>query len=139
MDDTIRNNIAFGVDEENIDEHRLWKAVEKAQLKDFIEGLDEGIETEIGEAGIRLSGGQRQRIGIARALYHDPEVLVLDEATSALDNDTEEAVMEAINELAGSKTFIIIAHRLTTIRKCNQIFEVKNANVEKVGNETVFS
>lgn len=139
MDDTIRNNIAFGVDEENIDEHRLWKAVEKAQLKDFIEDLDEGIETEIGEAGIRLSGGQRQRIGIARALYHDPEVLVLDEATSALDNDTEEAVMEAINELAGSKTFIIIAHRLTTIRKCNQIFEVKNANVEKVGNETVFS
>ena len=139
MDDTIRNNIAFGVEEEDIDEDRLWKAVEKAQLKDFIESLDEGIETEIGEAGIRLSGGQRQRIGIARALYYDPEVLVLDEATSALDNDTEEAVMEAINELAGSKTLIIIAHRLTTIRKCNQIFEVKNANVEKVGNETIFS
>ena len=127
MDDTIRNNIAFGVEEEDIDEDRLWKAVEKAQLKDFIESLDEGIETEIGEAGI------------ARALYYDPEVLVLDEATSALDNDTEEAVMEAINELAGSKTLIIIAHRLTTIRKCNQIFEVKNANVEKVGNETIFS
>lgn len=139
MDDTIRNNIAFGIKEDQIDEKRLWKAVEKAQLKEFIEGLEHGIETEIGEAGIRLSGGQRQRIGIARALYYDPEVLVLDEATSALDNDTEEAVMEAINELTGSKTLIIIAHRLTTIRKCNQIYEVKNANVEKVRNEIVFS
>lgn len=129
MDDTIRNNIAFGIQEDQIDEDALWKAVEKAQLKDFILSLEKGLDTEIGEGGVRLSGGQRQRIGIARALYNDPEVLVLDEATSALDNDTESAVMEAIDSLSGTKTMIIIAHRLSTIRNCDVVYEVKERQI----------
>ena len=131
MDDTIRRNIAFGIPEEQIDEKKLWRAVEEAQLKDFIGTLEHGLETEIGESGVRLSGGQRQRIGIARALYHDPDVLVLDEATSALDTDTETAVMKAINSLAGNKTLIIIAHRLTTIRNCDVVYEVKDKGLTR--------
>ena len=132
MDDTIRNNIAYGISEEDIDEDKIWKAVEQAQLKEFIQSLDKGLDTEIGEGGVRLSGGQRQRIGIARALYHDPEVLVLDEATSALDNETERAVMEAIDSLSGKKTLIIIAHRLTTIKNCDVVYEVKDEGIRKV-------
>ena len=137
MDDTIRNNIAFGIHEDQVDEAKIWAALEKAQLKEFVQGLEKGLETEIGEGGVRLSGGQRQRIGIARALYNDPEVLVLDEATSALDNETESAVMEAIDRLAGSKTLIIIAHRLTTIQNCDVVYEVKDKKIKKVtlGNE----
>ena len=132
MDDTIRNNIAYGISEEDIDEDKIWKALEQAQLKEFIQSLDKGLDTEIGEGGVRLSGGQRQRIGIARALYHDPEVLVLDEATSALDNETESAVMEAIDSLSGKKTLIIIAHRLTTIKNCDVVYEVKDEGIRKV-------
>ena len=131
MDDTIRNNIVYGA-EQGCDNGKLNQAIEKAQLKEFIESLPEGIETSIGEQGIRLSGGQRQRIGIARALYNNPEVLVLDEATSALDTETETAVMEAIESLAGSKTLIIIAHRLTTIKNCDVVYEVKNKTAKKV-------
>lgn len=131
MDDTIRNNIIYGADTD-LDDERLLKAVEEAQLKDFIETLSEGLDTEIGERGIRLSGGQRQRIGIARALYSNPQVLVLDEATSALDNDTEKAVMEAIESLAGTKTLIIIAHRLSTVENCDMKYEVKDGNVIRV-------
>ena len=130
MDDTIKNNILYG--QETLDEERLWKAVEEAQLKEFILSLENGIDTVIGENGVCLSGGQRQRIGIARALYTNPEVLVLDEATSALDNETEEAVMEAINHLSGSKTLIIIAHRLSTTEKCDVIYEVKDKCVTRV-------
>lgn len=130
MDDTIRNNIIYGA--EAADEERLMKAVEEAQLKEFIESLSEGLDTEVGERGIRLSGGQRQRIGIARALYSNPEVLVLDEATSALDNKTEKAVMDAIDSLSGSKTLIIIAHRLTTVENCDIKYEVKNGGVNPV-------
>lgn len=130
MDDTIRNNILFGQEME--DEKKLWKAVEEAQLKDFIETLENGIDTIIGEDGICLSGGQRQRIGIARALYTNPSVLVLDEATSALDNETEAAVMDAINSLAGTKTLIIIAHRLSTTEQCDVIFEVKEKGVVRL-------
>ncbi len=129
MDDTIKNNILFGKDCE--DEDRLWKVIEEAQLKEFILSLEYGIDTIIGENGICLSGGQRQRIGIARALYTNPNVLVLDEATSALDNETEAAVMEAINHFAGNKTLLIIAHRLSTIEKCDVIFEVKDKKVVK--------
>lgn len=131
MDDTIKNNIVYGAETE-IDETRLNNAIEKAQLKDFIATLSEGIETSIGERGIRLSGGQRQRIGIARALYKDPQVLVLDEATSALDNDTETAVMEAIDSLSGTKTLIIIAHRLSTVENCDLKYMVKDGDVALV-------
>lgn len=132
LDDTIKNNIIYGACGEDIHDTKLWKAIEKAQLKEFIEGLDDGVDTQVGERGIRLSGGQRQRIGIARALYNDPDVLVLDEATSALDNDTEAAVMEAIETFTGSKTLIIIAHRLTTIKNCEVVYEVKDGKVKQV-------
>ena len=135
MDDSIKNNIAYGIPEEEIDAKRLWKALEDAQIKEFIESFPEGINTEVGERGVRLSGGQRQRIGIARALYNNPEVLILDEATSALDNETEAAVMDAINHLAGSKTLIIIAHRLSTIENCDIIYEGKNGRVKDVTKE----
>lgn len=131
MDDTIRNNIIYGA-ETDVDDERLMRAVEEAQLKEFIESLSEGLETEVGERGVRLSGGQRQRIGIARALYSNPQVLVLDEATSALDNDTEKAVMEAIDSLAGTKTLIIIAHRLSTVENCDIKYEVRDGKVHRV-------
>lgn len=126
LDDTIRRNVAFGVPEDKIDEDRLWEVLKEAQLDAFIKTLPDGLETTIGERGIRLSGGQRQRIGIARALYNNPEVLILDEATSALDNDTEAAIMESINRLQGKKTLVIIAHRLQTIEKCDIIYRVEN-------------
>ena len=131
MDDTIRNNIAYGIDENEIDDKRIEKVLEEAQLKEFIDTLPDGINTIIGEAGVRLSGGQRQRIGIARALYGDPEILVLDEATSALDTETETAVMEAIDNLNGRKTLLIIAHRLSTIENCDIVYEIKDNKVIK--------
>jgi len=130
-DDTIKRNIAYGINDEDIDDNRVWEVIEEAQLKEFIGSLPDGIDTEIGERGVRLSGGQRQRIGIARALYNDPEILVLDEATSALDTETESAVMEAIDSLSGRKTLIIIAHRLTTIENCDIIYEIKDGKVER--------
>lgn len=130
-DDSIRNNVAFGIEEENIDEQAVIAALKQAQLYDFVDTLPEGLDTCVGDRGIRLSGGQRQRIGIARALYHKPEILVLDEATSALDNDTEAAVMEAIDSLKGQKTIIIIAHRLTTIKNADTVYEVKDGKVEQ--------
>ena len=126
IDESIRDNIAFGIDADKIDEKRIWEVLEEAQLKEFVEELPEGLDTTIGDRGVRLSGGQRQRIGIARALYNDPEILVFDEATSALDNDTEAAVMEAVNSFHGRKTMIIIAHRLNTIEKCDMIYKVEN-------------
>lgn len=125
-DDTIRNNIAFGLPEKEIAEDMIWKALEQAQLKTFVEKLPDGLDTIVGERGIKFSGGQRQRVAIARALYYNPEILVLDEATSALDTDTETAVMEAIDALQGHKTLIIVAHRLTTIRNCNKVYEIKD-------------
>ena len=133
LDDTIRSNVAFGVPTDKIDENRVWEVLKEAQLDEFVRTLPEGLDTGIGERGIRLSGGQRQRIGIARALYHDPEVLVLDEATSALDNDTEKAIMNSINMLHGKKTLIIIAHRLQTIEKCDIVYRVEDgkAVIEK--------
>ena len=130
LDDTIRRNIAFGIPDEEIDEQRVWEVLEEAQLEEFVRSLPEGLETGIGERGIRLSGGQRQRIGIARALYHDPEILILDEATSALDNDTEKAIMDSINRFQGRKTLIIIAHRLQTIEKCDLVYRVENGQAK---------
>ncbi len=129
VDESIRENIAFGIDADKIDEDRIWEVMEEAQLADFVKSLPEGLDTKIGDRGVRLSGGQRQRIGIARALYHNPEILVFDEATSALDNETEAAVMEAINSFHGKKTMIIIAHRLNTIENCDIIYEVKDEKI----------
>lgn len=131
LDDDIRRNVAFGIPEEEIDEEKLWYALQEAQLDEFVKTLPEGVHTGIGERGIRLSGGQRQRIGIARALYNDPEVLILDEATSALDNDTEAAIMESINRFQGRKTLVIIAHRLQTIEKCDMVYRVEDGRIRR--------
>lgn len=125
IDDTIRNNILFGINQEDSDENRILKVIEQAQLTDFVNNQSDGLDTVLGERGVKISGGQRQRIAIARALYYDPDILVLDEATSALDNDTEAAVIDAINALRGKKTLIIIAHRLSTIEKCDRVYEIK--------------
>lgn len=130
-DSTIRKNVAFGYADDEIDDARVWAVLKEAQLDEFVKGLPDGLDTTIGERGIRLSGGQRQRIGIARALFEDPEVLVLDEATSALDNETEAAIMDSINILAGKKTLIIIAHRLQTIEKCNMVYRVENGKISR--------
>ena len=131
IDASIRKNVAFGVPDEEIDDNKVWQALKEAQLDEFVKGLPEGLDTGIGERGIRLSGGQRQRIGIARALFEDPEVLVLDEATSALDNETEAAIMDSINRLHGRKTLIIIAHRLQTIEKCDMVYRVENGQIAR--------
>lgn len=129
LDDTIRANVAFGIAKEKIDETKVWNALEEAQLIDYVKKLPNGLDTIVGERGVRLSGGQRQRIAIARALYYNPEILIFDEATSALDGETEAAVMESINMLQGQKTLIIVAHRLTTIRNCDIIYEVKDGKL----------
>ncbi len=129
LDDTIRNNICFGEREEDISDDKVWQALEEASLADFVKALPDGLDTQIGERGIRLSGGQRQRIGIARALYRDPAVLVFDEATSALDNETEAEIMKSINHLQGQKTMLIIAHRLTTIENCDHVYRVENGKI----------
>ena len=134
MDDTLRNNVAFGIDEDLIDDIKIWAALEEAQLKEYVESLEKGLDTTIGERGMRLSGGQRQRIGIARVLYNDPQILVLDEATSALDTETETAVMEAINNFNGNKTLIIIAHRLSTVKNCDILYKVDKHNIVKCKN-----
>jgi ATP-binding cassette, subfamily B, bacterial PglK len=133
IDDTIRRNIALGVEDKDIDESRLQRVLEDAQLKEFIEDLDEGLSTSIGERGVRLSGGQRQRIGIARALYHDPQILVFDEATSALDNVTERYVIEAIERFRGKRTVIMIAHRLSTVKKCDRLYFMRNGVIVNHG------
>ncbi len=122
IDDTISHNIALGVDKNEIDNKRIEEVIKRAEIADFISNLQDGINTIIGERGVRLSGGQRQRIGIARALYHDPKVLVMDEATSSLDNETESEISKAINDLKDGKTMIIIAHRLSTVKKCDRLF-----------------
>lgn len=138
-DDSIRNNIAFGIEEEEIDDELIWNALEQAQLKSMVEEFPEKLDTVIGERGIRFSGGQRQRLAIARALYFNPDILVLDEATSALDTETEQAVMESIEALQGQKTLLIIAHRMTTIQKCDVIYEVGEGKVTIKEKKDIFN
>jgi ATP-binding cassette, subfamily B, bacterial PglK len=132
-DDTIRRNVAFGVPDEDIDEAQVWRALRLAQLGSFTEKLSQQLDARVGEMGVRISGGQRQRIAIARALYHDPEVLVMDEATAALDNETERSIVQALEALRGEKTMIVIAHRLSTIRNCDRIFWMKQGQVTATG------
>lgn len=136
MDDSVRANIAFG--EDDIDDARVWNALEQASLKEFIESLPDGLNTIVGEHGIKFSGGQRQRVAIARALYNHPDILILDEATSALDNETENAVMQAIDSLQGAITLIIIAHRLSTIRNCDKIYEITDGHAILKTHEEIF-
>lgn len=128
-DDSIRRNVAFGIPDAQIDDDKVWSALELAQLKAHVEAMPDGLDTVVGERGVSLSGGQRQRVGIARALYHNPDVLILDEATSALDADTEREISQSIDALAGRKTLIIIAHRLATIEKCSLKFHLHNGRV----------
>jgi ABC-type multidrug transport system fused ATPase/permease subunit len=130
-DDSIKNNIALGIEKIDINEKKLWDIIKQVQLTDFVNSLKEGLESKVGERGVQLSGGQRQRIGIARALYTDPELLVLDEATSALDISTESDIMKSIDSFKGNKTIIIIAHRLSTLKNADVIYEVKNNQITK--------
>lgn len=131
LDESIRSNVAFGVKQEDIDDEKVWHCLEEAQLAEFVRKLPNGLNTMIGERGVRISGGQRQRIGIARALYEDPDLLLFDEATSALDNETEAAIMESINSLHGKKTMVIIAHRLQTIEGCDIVYRVNDGKISR--------
>jgi ABC-type multidrug transport system fused ATPase/permease subunit len=133
LDDDLRANIAFGEPDDLVDETRLAEAIAGAQLDELVASLPEGLETFVGERGVRLSGGQRQRIGIARALYTRPRLLILDEATSALDNETERRIAETIHALHGSVTIVIVAHRLSTVRNCDQVVLLKDGVVTAVG------
>lgn len=131
-DDTLRNNIAFGIREEDISDQKIDTAIELSQLRKFIETLPEKENTLVGENGARVSGGQKQRIGIARALYHNPEILIMDEATSSLDSETELEIMNDINSLHGKKTIIIITHRLSTISGCDSLYKMENKILNKI-------
>ena len=132
-DDTLRRNVAFGLGDENIDENSVRNAIRLAQLEEFVSSLPENLDTVVGERGVRLSGGQRQRIGIARALYHNPSILVLDEATSSLDTPTEHGVMQAVQALQGSKTVIIVAHRLSTVEYCDRLYRIESSRLIEEG------
>jgi ATP-binding cassette, subfamily B, bacterial PglK len=132
-DDTIRSNIAFGVATDEINEGQVWSAVKAAQLEELVFGLPDRLDTLVGERGIRLSGGQRQRIGIARALYHNPEVIIMDEATAALDNTTEREFMQALESMSADKTMITIAHRLSTVKNCDRLYFMKNGVLVDAG------
>ncbi|RKD23176.1 ABC transporter [Ammoniphilus oxalaticus] len=134
-DDTIRGNVAFGIEQDQVSDEEVWRALDQAKLKEFVQSLPNQLDTAVGERGVRLSGGQRQRVGIARALYHNPEILFMDEATSALDNQTEAEIMKAIDGLKGEKTLIIIAHRLSTIKNCDIIFTMSQGKLVSVENK----
>ena len=134
LDDTIKRNIALGMEDKDIQEEKVQQVLKAAQLEDFVNSLPKGVNTMTGERGIRLSGGQRQRIGIARALYHNPDILIMDEATSALDNKTEFSVVKALESLKGDRTAIIIAHRLSTVQNCDRLFFMRNGHIENSGN-----
>ena len=127
--DTIESNIAFGVKKKSINSSNITNSIDRAQLKDFVDQLPNGIKTKVGERGIQISGGQKQRIGIARALYNNPEIIILDEATSALDEETEDHFMKSIYSLKRNKTIIIITHRLRTLKNCDKVYELKKGNL----------
>jgi ABC-type multidrug transport system fused ATPase/permease subunit len=133
MDDSLRRNIAIGIADAETDELAIQEALKSAQLEDFVASLPEGLDTVVGERGVRLSGGQRQRIGIARALYHRPSVLVLDEATSSLDAETEHGVMQAVRALQGDKTVLIVAHRLSTVEYCDRLYRLDAGRIVDEG------
>ena len=133
-DDTLRNNVAFAIPENKISDQLVKEAIKSANLEEYVNSLPDGLNTIVGERGVRLSGGQRQRIGIARALYHKPKVLVLDEATSALDINTEKEIMNGINKLRKKITVLIISHRENTVSACDQLFKLKNGRI--VGDST---
>ena len=132
-DESLRSNIAYGIRDCNIDDVAVAKAIKSAQLSEFVESLPDGIHSSVGERGVRMSGGQLQRLGVARALYHDPSILVLDEATSALDTTTESGVMDAIRAMRGSKTVIIVAHRFSTVEHCNMIYKFQDGCIVDQG------
>ena len=134
MNNDIRSNVAYGVDDENVDVNRVWNSLKVAQLDNFVKNLPNGLETKVGENGVRLSGGQRQRIAIARAFYRDTKFLVLDEATSSLDNITESDLMNELRNIYKDLTIIIIAHRISTIRGCENIYEFENGEIKAYGN-----
>ena len=129
-DDTIKKNIAFGVPENEISNEKINNTINGAQLSKFINTLENGIDTKVGECGDRISGGQRQRIGIARALYNNPKILVLDEATNSLDSKTEEGIIDEVNCLKGEKTIVMIAHRTSTLSKCEKIYKLTETGLE---------
>ena len=133
IDNTFRNNIALGMEDEEINDIQLHEAIRQARLKDLVEQLPNGVETLLGERGIRLSGGQRQRVSLARAFYHGRSVLVMDEATSSLDNETELEIVDEIKHLKGKKTMIVIAHRLSTIQHCTRIYRLENGEITGSG------
>lgn len=135
LDDTVRRNIAFGIADSDISDEKVWSALKRAQLEEYVKDLDDGLDTMVGERGVRFSGGQRQRIAIARAMYREPRILIMDEATSALDGGTENEVMEAIEKLHGDITMVIIAHRLSTIAKCDKVYEIKDGKAHIVDKE----
>jgi len=133
IDDTLRHNVAFGIDNDEIDNDRLQESLRQSKLIKVVEQLPQGVETILGENGVRLSGGQRQRVALARAFYHGRDILVMDEATSALDDQTEQEIVKEIDQLKGKKTMIVIAHRLTTLKHCNRIYKLENGRVVAVG------
>ena len=131
IDDTVKNNIALGIPNNKVDKSRIEEVLKLVQLESFINNLELGIETKVGEREVQLSGGQRQRIGIAGALYHNPEILILDEATSALYNETEKEVMKSLDYLKSTKTIIMIAHRISTLKECDVIFKVEKGHLKQ--------
>jgi len=138
IDDTLRNNIALGIPSREIDDQRLINALKKSRLEELVDKLPDGLNSIVGERGMRLSGGQRQRIAIARAIYHNKKILVMDESTSALDDQTEKEVVDEISHLKGSITLIVIAHRLTTLKHCDIIYEIDNGRLIRQGDyETI--
>ena len=133
IDDTLRNNVARGLDEDQIEDERLLSVLRQVRLSGFVDQLPEGLDSKVGQHGMRLSGGQRQRVALARALYHERKLLVMDESTSSLDNDTEQEIIAEFKRLKRDKTMVMIAHRLTTLEHCDRIYKLEgDGTIQKV-------